>query len=379
MRNNIKFILLLIVLISATRPTKACRFTVREIGFSTLSQTNYTYAIVDNKESNTNVLKQLRSYEKDSNVGIVHLNTQTESGHPIVTLANKQAIKTPALLLLSPSNRIFVIQQGKAIDWETLEEQFVNNILDSPLRKAVRKRTENTFAYLLAVDGDNKHQNATSLSIIEASCNQIKELMPLMPKEVRNPPVVIHLSKKEMAKEALLLWSLEVEPNEPTPQAVVLYGRGRVIGEKLSFDQIKKNLTFNALSMIGADCECGLDRKWMLGAQIPMLWDATCRNNLAKTLGFDVDNPSILAEMSRIMSKEVVEDNKLGIGYGLESIDLNAILDIADDSTAETEIATATVVEADFFPRAIIYTLVAILLTSIIASIIISYKKNINH
>ena len=198
--------------------------------------------------------------------------------------------------------------------------------------------------------------------------------MPLMPKEVRYPPMVIHLSKEDMAAESLLLWSLEVAHNEATPQAVILYGRGRLIGEKLSFDQIKKNLTFKALSMIGADCECGLDRKWMLGAQIPMLWDASCRNNLAKTLGFDVDNPSILAEMSRIMAKEVVVDNKLGVGYGLESIDLNAMLDLEDDST-EVAAETATVLKEDFFPRSIIYTLAAILLISLIASIIILRKK----
>lgn len=377
MSNSIKYILLLIVLISAAHPTRACRFTVREIGFSTLSQTNYTFAIVDNKECNINVLKQLRSYEKDSNIGIVHLNTQTESGHPIVALAKGENIKTPALLLLSPNNRIFVIQQGKTINWNTLETQFIDKILDSPLRKALRKRTENTFAYILSFDGQSEQQNTAVRTIIEKSRNQIKEVMPLMPKEVRYPPVIIHLSKKEMAKEPLLLWSLEVEPNEATPQAVVLYGRGRVIGEKLSFEQIKKNLTFNALSMIGADCECGLDRKWMLGAQVPMLWDATCRNNLAKTLGFDVDNPSILAEMSRIMSKEVVEDNKLGVGYGLESIDLNAMLDIEDESTA-AHAETATVTQADALPRSILYTLAAILLISVIASITILRKKKNN-
>ena len=76
MRNRIQFIILLIVLITATHPTRACRFTVREIGFSTLSQTNYTFAIVDDKERNTNILKQLQSYEKDSNIGVVHLNAQ---------------------------------------------------------------------------------------------------------------------------------------------------------------------------------------------------------------------------------------------------------------------------------------------------------------
>ena len=374
MSNRIQFIILLFAFISATHPTKACRFTVREIGFSTLSQTNYTFAILDNKDSNVNVLKQLRTYEKDSNIGIVHLNTKSESTHPIVALAKKQGVETPALLLLSPNNRVFVLQQGKAIDWPTIEKQFTDNILDSPLREALRKRTENTFAYILSFDGNNKAENTTARTIIDEACNQIKNVMPLMPKEVRYPPMVIHLSKEDMAAESLLLWSLEVAHNEATPQAVILYGRGRLIGEKLSFDQIKKNLTFKALSMIGADCECGLDRKWMLGAQIPMLWDASCRNNLAKTLGFDVDNPSILAEMSRIMAKEVVVDNKLGVGYGLESIDLNAMLDLEDDST-EVAAETATVLKEDFFPRSIIYTLAAILLISLIASIIILRKK----
>lgn len=369
----LKITTLLIVLISTCLPSQACRFTVREIGFTTLSQTNYTFVIINNAPANNSALKALQQYKNNSNIGVLYLNEQTDKNNPILQLAKKQNIPTPSLFLLSPNNRIHVISSNKQIgsNWQKIKDHFTETVLDSPIRKALRKDTETTFAHILSIDGSNSETNKKSLDFINKSSQQLKHVMPLMPKEVKYPPVVLKITKEEFQKEQVLLWSLGIDTLSSYPQAVIIYGRGRTMGNTLTYEQIKDNLIFNYLSMIGADCECGLDRKWMLGIQIPMIWNAERRQKLATELGFDVDNPSILAEMSRIMAKESVEENSLGVGYGLESIDLNDAFGV-NDSKPKVDIPEYK--NSGLRLKTILLSLLALAVISVVIALII--KRN---
>ena len=57
------------------------------------------------------------------------------------------------------------------------------------------------------------------------------------------------------------------------------------------------------VNVIGLNCECGLDRKWMEGVMIPQQWDENVRRRLAEHLGFDPESPAIRVEMSQILAK----------------------------------------------------------------------------
>ncbi|MCK5457743.1 MAG: hypothetical protein KAI45_11500, partial [Melioribacteraceae bacterium] len=89
------------------------------------------------------------------------------------------------------------------------------------------------------------------------------------------------------------------------PQVAILYGRGRRIGPVLRGKEIGKDNIFSLLAIIGADCECGLDRSVMLGKMIPLRWEKEIQIELAEQLGFDVENPMIKSEMSQILSLSV--------------------------------------------------------------------------
>lgn len=369
MRYLLKAIILLITLAGISLPSLACRFTVREIGFSTLSQTNYTFVVIDNGSGGSNAtLKTLQAYKKNSNIGVIHFNEESDQHNPIVQLAKRKGLAIPSIFLLSPTNRICLLGSGN----QNMKRVFTETVLDSPLRKKLREDTETTFAYVISIDGLDQGKNKKALKLINAACRQLKELMPLMPKEVKRAPLVVRLTKEDFEKEKVLLWSLGIDTISEEPQAIIIYGRGRMMGNALNYQQIEDSLVYRYLSMIGADCECGLDRKWMLGVQIPMVWDADCRQSLAEELGFDVDNPSILAEMSRIISKEQVEENAQGVGYGLESIDLNEAFGV-NDSKPKIEL-----VEEDssiFQLKTILLSLLLLVVVSGIASIIIIRRK----
>ena len=369
MRYLSKAIILFILIVGVSFPSLACRFTVREIGFSTLSQTNYTFVVIDNgKGSSKATLKTLQAYKKDSNIGVIHLNEGRDQHNPIVQLAKRKGLTSPSIFLLSPDNRLCLLKGEE----QNIKRIFTETVLDSPFRKKLREDTETTFAYVISIDGLDQRKNKKALKLVDAACQQLKELMPLMPKEVKCAPIVIRLTKDDFEKEKVLLWSLGLDTISEEPRAIIVYGRGRVMGNALNYQQIEDSLVYRYLSMIGADCECGLDRKWMLGLQIPMVWDVDCRQSLAAELGFDVDNPSILAEMSRIISKEQVEENAQGVGYGLESIDLNEAFGI-DDSKPKIELVEEE--NSIFQLKIILLSLLLLIFVSGIVSIIIIRKK----
>lgn len=87
------------------------------------------------------------------------------------------------------------------------------------------------------------------------------------------------------------------------PQAVVLMGRGRRVGEMMSGGLITRTALQEALAVIGQDCECGLDRVWMQGERFPLAWGQTEKKAAFTELGFDPDNPKVKAEISRIIAR----------------------------------------------------------------------------
>lgn len=295
----------------------ACRFTVREIGFSTLSQDIYALVVIDDQAvASDPAWQRIRNKLDDSNIKLLVLHPESDATHPYVREALNQQLSLPANLLIAPD--------GSMLELLTPDgKELPDVVLDSPIRKEMINDFVDVFSVVLWVEGKDDHINTEVEGFIQRDCDRIKNIMPHMPKEVRNGPKVIRISADAFEEEKLLLWSLGIEQAPEQPIAFVLYGRGRIMGGALMDTEIAEGKLFNYMSMIGADCECGLDRKWMLGNQIPMLWASGPRQHLANEVGFDVDNPMILAEMSRILAKETNPDIAGEVGFGIEVIDLN--------------------------------------------------------
>lgn len=295
----------------------ACRFTVREIGFSTLSQDIYSLVVIDqNADASDALYQRMQTGLENSNFKLILLHPKTDATHPFVRAAINQKISLPANLIFAPDGRVFEL---KLQDVSDLAEFAVN----SPTRSELIDNFVDVFSVVLWVEGKNKSDNSEFVEMIKNDCDRIENMMPHMPKEVRNGPKAIRISAHEFEQEKLVLWSLGIEELPKEPVAFVLYGRGRIMGGGLNAAEIADGSLYSYMSMIGADCECGLDRRWMLGNQIPMLWATESRQQLTNEVGFDVDNPMILAEMSRILAKETNPDIAGDIGFGIEVIDLN--------------------------------------------------------
>jgi len=323
---------LLVFLAGAGFNAEACRFTVREIGFSTLSHDIYSLVVIDNTASTSDQKwNRVRDSLEDSNIRLSVLHPEHDVENPHVKKAISDKSLLPAYLLVAPDGGTLVLEQGEISD-------IVDRVLNSGIRNSLRNEFSEVFSVVLLIEGRDEVKNAEAGRSIIGDCKRIESIMPYMPKEVRNGPVTIRISAGEFQNEKILLWSLGIEEQPEEPVAFVLYGRGRIIGEGVNAEAISEGMLYKYMSMIGADCECGLDRKWMLGKQIPLLWPSRSRQRLAKNLGFDVDNPMILSEMSMILAKETNAELAGDVSFGIETIDLDSAFDQVPEILFEEEV-----------------------------------------
>ncbi|MBQ0721794.1 MAG: hypothetical protein KBT89_16530, partial [Gammaproteobacteria bacterium] len=288
----------------------------------------------------------------------------TDSEHPVIKNAKQKGLKFPAVVLVAPDSRMFLFE-GNDIS------KIYSEILESGIGVQLRTVFPDVFAAVLWVGGEDVEKNEIANKKVLQECDAIENIMPSMPKIVRKGPVSITVSKNDFQNEKLLLWSLEIDSIPKEPIAFVLYGRGRIIGEALNYLQILDGGLYKYMSMIGADCECGLDKKWMLGNQIPLLWDKESRQYLARVVGFDVDNPMILAEMSRILAKESLSGATGSVAFAPETIDLDAVF-----GTSETvKLAAVEEPSESKSNNILIYTLIALLVVVLIVGTVIFIKK----
>ena len=361
----IRFVMFLLMA-SCSAIAMACRFTVREIGFSTLSTTRYTFVVADESLGNQHTLiKDLKAMARESNIKVVWLHPVADAEHPLMKKAKEQHISFPNAFLCGDREQLLPFYSAGDYQTQQLKADFKEKVLVSPLRKEIMKDVHRAFAYVLFIEGQKDKDNVEARKRVENSLVRIDDIIPLMPKAVDMPPVVLNLGATQHEEEKVLLWSIGLDSLPVSPRALVVYGRGRYMGSTLSKEEIAKETVYKYLAMVGADCECNLDRKWMLGTQIPLTWDSNTRQQLAKALTFDVDNPSILAEMSRIMTQEVESTGGSSISFCPETIDLEEAFGADNEDKKEIEEnEDHTVIVA--MAATILPLLIAAILTSIV-------------
>jgi hypothetical protein len=352
------------ILLIATQSI-ACRYTIREIGFSTLSQTIYQlYWIEEDLSSNKiETLKTLKSrLEDNSNLKFEILVPATDQNHGAVKHINDKGITPPALILKSPDGRYLSIKTDSQLSeiFETITNSIVQNRLFNSLPES--------YAVVLLIEGKDKNKNSIAEKTAIESCTAIKNVMPNMPKVVEGEPVVVKIGKGDFEREKILLWCLGIDRVTDSPSAFVIYGRGRVMSEKISFEMIKNGDIYKFMSIVGADCECGLDRKWMLGEQVILRWTDQTAEFLYSLLGFDVENPMTLAEMSRIIATEKKTETTSDISFEPQTIDIDKELGNIQKERIENQ-------DSNFPSGKIILIALILLFSIIIAGIYIFIKK----
>ena len=274
---------------------EACRYSVRDVGFTDLGSERYKLRISLNNSEHD---KSANRFNQAAKALLVDSNVELE--------LFKTNLQEQAAVLIAPDGKrkYAITTPDNSSGFDQLEWSTIESVITSPARNKITKKLISNFAVVLLIEGSDKLQTERArLAAIEA-IEAITKLMPKMPKPVDNPPVLFQLPLKQSSADSVLLWSLGMEPKTILePQAVVLMGRGRRVGEMMSGGLITRTALQEALAVIGQDCECGLDRVWMQGDRFPLAWGQTEKKAAFTELGFDPDNPKVKAEISRIIAR----------------------------------------------------------------------------
>ena len=218
-------------------------------------------------------------------------------------LNTEQAESFPAAVLVSPYGRTIPVPVTKSGQpFKQSLSAALNNIASSPKREEMLQQASEVLGFILLIEGAEREKNKRLRDIASNAIDKISMQMKLMPKLVDKPPVLVVIDSESLPREKILLWSIGAGIDKISqPCAAVLYGKSRLIGPLLKGEQITETTLVNILSIIGADCECGLDRSWILGKSLPVRWDEKIQAQVAKSLGFDPENPMVKMEMSQIL------------------------------------------------------------------------------
>ena len=332
------FAIPLVALLVATVTSHACRYTVRDVGFADLGNERYTFfCFVDGQVSEERV-KQLGQAAGallgDSNVRFELVNL-AKGEHPQAKRLAKREPGVPAGLLLSPGGELAWPITFPAAKPDNPEWSFLASAVSSPTRNKLLKKLIPAYAVILFVEGTDAAQTRRARIAVDDAIKAITPLLPEMPKPVDHPPEVVVVPANRVSSESVMLWSLGLDAEPvPEPQAVVLMGRGRRVGQPLRGGLVTRTALQESLAVVGQDCECGLDRVWMQGERFPLSWGRAERTAAYAALGFDPDNPQVKAEISRIISRgpnsrpagatQTASSNfdQLALGYSEELIEI---------------------------------------------------------
>jgi hypothetical protein len=311
MNRNLAFVgLSLLLACLPARPASACQYNVRDIGFIDLGVEPYRLYVYINADTSEHIITTIRQVATaallDSNVVPELVNLSQPARHPAARYVDLWQIKSfPAAVLVSPDDQSLPVALPapepafKQTLWAAMEK-----IVSSEKREQIVHQTSSAFGAVLLIQTANASDNEKAHQAASRAIETIGSQMKMMPKPIEHPPVLIALGPDSYAAESILLWSIGLEPDKINePCVIVLYGRARRIGPVLKAEQITELRLTNILSVIGADCECGLDRRWMLGTELPVRWDQNTRTQVAKALGFDPESPLVKAEVRQILGR----------------------------------------------------------------------------
>ena len=306
MSMRIKYWVVIIGLLAIIQTSEACRFTIREIGYSPL---NLGYFVLELEIDTVKNRKLANEFTNLAYAWSIDANVKYKVTH--------QPDSKTVLKCVDNEGELIVQQ---SIDSAAAVKGFINALLYSHLQQTMGEQMGQAFAFVVCFF-ENKEKEYRHE--VDKALAQFRQVAPNLDKEISEEIVQIELTAAERKREALLLKSMGLRIDETKPMVVVLYGRGRLVGRPLIGQQITTQKLFRQLVILGTDCECGIDLSPLLKKAIPFSWDEKVRQDVSDMLGFDVDNPMIQSEMAQILSKATLNERDGDLSFAPQMLEIN--------------------------------------------------------
>jgi hypothetical protein len=299
-------------LVSGPGPAPACQYNVREVGFIDTGIEPYrliVYLPENVTARGVSALKEtMASVLTETNIRFEPVLAGADANQPAMESARAQGIsRFPAAVLVSPEGQSMpVALSEKAASLAEAVPTAVQSILDSPMRQEILEKCADSYGAVLLIEGPEPQTNAMARQAISAALSQIGEQSGSLPKPISRPPELVVLERKSLAREPMLLWTFGLKAEDVNqPYAAVFYGRGRWLGPVFKGEILTADNLTQLLSIIGADCECSLDHRWLQGTMLPARWGEALQQKVVQSIGFDPENPMTKAEMVSIVRRSM--------------------------------------------------------------------------
>jgi len=328
-------ILLCLCAVLAPGRAAACRYNVRDIGFVDIEGAAYTLYGCVSRDTPENAIVQLREAAGaallDSNIRLEILDLDQATEHPARThLAENPPASLPAAVLLSPDGQALSVEIAMPAEpLRTTAAAALDALVSSSKRDEIVRVTAESFAAVLLIEGTDPAQTRRAREEIEDVIAFVQAGMRDLPKAIARPPALVVLEASACAAEGVLLWSLGLDATPAAaPRAAVIYGKARWIGPVMVGEEISSRNLGRILSIVGADCECGLDVSWTRGTQLPLRWSDEVHQRAVQSLGFDPESPMVKFEIARIVRRSTATLDP-AMGYEEVEVQLDAAPEIA--------------------------------------------------
>jgi hypothetical protein len=345
-------VLIFLLVCGQSQPASACRYNVREVGFVDLRIEPYYLFGYVNDETGTDFVSKFKQVAgvglENSNIEFEIINTDQQKDHPAMKFLDLQQVKSlPAAVLVSPDGQsypVLLAERDRSFE-ETLRSD-IEDILSSPKREEILRKAIENYAVVLLIEGTDAQENQKVKEAASGVIELISSQMDMMPKTIANPPVFAVMDSKSFKRERILLWSLGLDGEEVNePHVAVIYGRGRWIGPMFKGEEITEDNLANVLFVIGQDCECGFDHRWLQGTMMPARWTDEMQAQVAENLGFDPESPMIKMEMSWIVRKG--SSSYPGTPFGYQELVVEPDSNSGTDQNSFNEVEDITIPESN--------------------------------
>ncbi|MBW8042483.1 MAG: hypothetical protein FVQ85_21155 [Planctomycetes bacterium] len=332
-----------------THLTFACRYNVRETGFVDLQIEPYYLFGYIGDETGADIVSGFEQAIdvslENSNIEFEIINTDKQKDHPAMKYLDLKQVKSlPSMVLVSPDGQLYpvsIAERDRPI--EEAVRSAVEEILSSPKREEILRQVIKYYGAVLLIEGTDAQENKRAREAATGAIELVSSQMEMMPKPIAHPPVLIVMDRKSLSDEEILLWSLGLDGGKLSePHAAVLYGRSRWMGPLFKGEEINENNLASVLFVIGDDCECGLDYRWLQGTMLPARWTNKMQAQVAENLGFDPENPMIKMEMSSIIRRGSYSYPGVPLGYQELVVESDSALEAEQNSPNEVERALQT-------------------------------------
>ena len=286
-----------------------CEYNIRDAGFVNLDDLPYRlYFFIDDQTPAKSIewfKEESRRVISGSNILPVIVHVSRDIDHKAMEYYRFWEIQeTPAFILVSPDQRTLhlKIPDETAFNRDSIEE-VLQNAVSSSVREEVLANIVKAYAVLILIEGPNQEDNRSAFEKLKQASRNMKPVMSQLPKRIETPPHVIVIPQDRASRERTFLWSLGVNPGDRDwARIVVLFGRGRIFYSPFDSALVSASEITDMLTIIGLSCDCGLDKKDLIGQSIPLRWDESLQAEVVKYLGFDAENLLLKREIAGILA-----------------------------------------------------------------------------